>query len=123
MTEMEDLIQLFKTCQQAMIDQNTEQIEKILSHEMQLIHMTGYLQSKEEWLSDIANGQMRYYSAKNKAIQELSLNEHQAQLTTLDYVRASIWGSPAQTWPLKTQVSFEKINGQWLISKQVASTF
>lgn len=36
---------------------------------------------------------------------------------------ASVWGSDVATLPLQMKMEFTNNNGQWIISKQIASTY
>ena len=47
-----------------MIDRNLDGLRSILDKDFTLTHITGYVQSIKEWLSDIETEGMKYYSAK-----------------------------------------------------------
>jgi hypothetical protein len=48
----------------AMLDGRTDDLDRLLDDHYSLTHMTGYRQSKQEWLSAIDAGQMRYHAAE-----------------------------------------------------------
>lgn len=85
--------------------------------------MTGYVQPKLEWIDQIQNEEMKYYSSVEENIKDIQLDGDHASLVGQNQVKASIWGSGVSTWPLQIKMYFEKQNGRWLITKQVASTF
>lgn len=114
---------LFREINRAMVDQDIDTLEVLLAKEMSLIHMTGYVQPKAEWLADIASGQMSYFSSTHEKVEEVSIEGNCAKMTSYDLVEASIWGSARHTWRLKMEVHFEKKENDWKIVKQIASTY
>ncbi|MGT2756987.1 nuclear transport factor 2 family protein [Streptococcus ovuberis] len=113
----------FRQVNRAMVDQDIDTLEVLLDKEMSLIHMTGYVQPKAEWLADIASGQMSYFSSTHEKVENVKIEGNRAKMTSYDLVEASIWGSTRHTWRLKMDVHFEKKDGDWKIVKQIASTF
>lgn len=90
---------------------------------MSLTHMTGYVQPKLEWIDQIQNGQMKYFSSTEDNIKDIEISGNHASLIGQNQVKASIWGSGVNTWSLQMKMYFKKQNGAWLISKQEASTY
>jgi hypothetical protein len=108
---------------EAMVAGDAESLGRLLSEDFVLTHMTGYRQSRAEWLADVASGAMTYHS-----IQDVSLDiDHQgfpAQLTLSARTQtlATIWGSRGM-WPLQLATTFKPVHDQWLASATVASTW
>ncbi|WP_125568213.1 nuclear transport factor 2 family protein [Companilactobacillus insicii] len=123
MTDEEIIIELYRIENEAMVTKNITKLNEILAPSMELIHMTGYVQKKFEWIDQIQNEQMKYFSSKEENIKDIEVNGDSATLVGQNQVRASVWGSNVNTWPLQMKVYFVKQNGQWVISKQVASTY
>ncbi|MEY8463152.1 nuclear transport factor 2 family protein [Streptococcus merionis] len=92
------LKELFAQVNTAMVQKDTASLEAILTDDMTLTHMTGYVQPKVEWLEDIASEEMRYYSSTNEATYDIVIDGDRASLTSHDLVEASIWGSARNTW-------------------------
>jgi len=107
----------------AMVAGDAESLRRLLSEDFVLTHMTGYEQSRAEWLADVASGAMTYHS-----IQDVSLDvDHrgfpdQLTLTARTRTLATIWGSRG-TWPLQLEVTFMPVHEQWLATATVASTW
>ncbi len=104
-----------------MIDKNTLGMNKILDTHFTLTHITGYVQPKVEWLSEIESESMKYYSYKEvKTI--VKIEENKATFVGQNLLDARIWGS-RNTWRLQQTMYLEKRNEKWIILKSVATTF
>ncbi len=73
---------------QAMIDANVEEMETLLDDAATLTHMSGYVQSKAEWLDEVASGSMAYHSLKTVSEK---IEDGLYVVTTI--CDATIWGS------------------------------
>ncbi len=123
MTDKEAIIELYRQENQAMVDKDIVKLNDILAPSMQLRHMTGYLQPKLEWIDQIQNGQMKYFSSVEEHIKDVKIDGNSASLVGQNQVKASVWGSSVATWPLQMKMEFTKSNGRWLIANQIASTY
>ncbi|MGT2928752.1 nuclear transport factor 2 family protein [Streptococcus dentasini] len=122
-TDDEILKNLYRQINQAMMTKDIDTLEKLLKPDTLLIHMTSYHQPVSEWLDQIASGEMAYYSWQEDAIKEVTVGENSASLIGQSRVKARVWGIGPSIWRLQTKMYFEKVNGQWKITKQVASTY
>lgn len=123
MTDKEAIIELYRQENQAMVDKDIVKLNEILSPSMQLQHMTGYMQPKLEWIDQIQNGEMKYFSSIEENIKEIVIEGNSASLIGQNKVMASVWGSQVATWPLQMKMEFAKSNGKWIIANQIASTY
>lgn len=114
---------LYRQVNQAMVDKDTGKLEELLKPDTVLVHMTGYSQPVSEWLDQIESEEMKYYSWKEEAIKDIVIDGDKASLIGQSRVKARIWGAGPSTWPLKIHMFFEKVDGEWEIVKQVASTY
>ena len=106
---------------QLMIDRDTVELNKILDAHFTLTHITGYVQSKEEWFSEIVSERMKYYSYEEvKTFVEIHGNE--ATFIGQNVLDARIWGS-RNNWRLQQTMQLENRNGAWIILSSVATTF
>ena len=106
---------------QLMIDRNTAAIDNIVDSLFTLTHITGYVQSKNEWFSEIETERMKYYSCKEVKTY-IEINGDKATFIGQNMLDARIWGS-RNNWRLQQTMQLEKRNGQWIIMKSVATTF
>ncbi|SDP79583.1 protein of unknown function [Arthrobacter sp. ok909] len=97
------------------------ELDSILADEFTLTHMTGYVQSKAEWLDAIDTGQMQYHRMETM---EATINTEGTTpgLTARTLTDATIWGSRA-TWRLTLRSWFEPHEDEWVITRTVASTW
>ena len=119
----EQLKDMYRQVNQAMVDKDIQKLNKLLKPQTVLVHMTGYHQPVSEWLDQIESGEMFYDSWQEEAIKEVVIEGNQASLIGQSRVKARIWGGPPHTWPLQVEMQFEKVDGEWLIVKQVASRY
>ncbi|GEL11074.1 protein of unknown function [Flavobacterium glycines] len=106
---------------QLMIDKNTAAMNKILDANFTLTHITGYVQPKEEWFSEIESERMKYYSYKEVKI-TVKIDGDKAIFVGQNLLDARIWGT-RNNWRLQQTMQLEKRNGKWIILKSVATTF
>ncbi|MCL3858656.1 nuclear transport factor 2 family protein [Pediococcus pentosaceus] len=119
----EQIVQLYRAENEAMVKKDISRLDMILGDRMTLTHMTGYVQPKLEWIDQIQNEEMQYLESKEEAIKDIRVEENWGQLTGQNLITAKIWGGSKNVWPLQMKMYFEKNNGRWVISKQVASTY
>lgn len=122
-TEQEQLIEIYRRENQAMVSKDIATLDQILAPTMELVHMTGYIQPKLEWIDQIQNGEMQYYSSIEEQIKDIQIDGDRASLIGQNQVKASVLGGAVNTWPLQMKVEYAKDNGKWHIIRQVASTY
>ncbi len=123
MTDKEQIIELYRVENEAMVNKDITKLNEILVPSMKLTHMTGYVQKKLDWIDQIQNEQMKYFSSIEDNIKDIVIDGDSASLIGQNQVRASIWGGGINTWPLQMKMYFVKQNDQWFISDQIASTY
>ncbi len=114
---LETALQLTKL----MIAGNTLEMNKILDANFTLTHITGYVQSKEEWFLEIESERMKYYSY-SEVKTSVNIDGDKAVFMCQNLLNARIWGMQ-NNWRLQQIMNFEKRNGKWIILKSVATTF
>lgn len=122
MDDKQQIIRIYRQENQAMVEKDLPILKKILSDDMHLIHMTGYDQTKQEWLEQIESGQMRYFLSEEEAIKEIQIEGNHASFIGQNKVDARIYSS-RNTWNLEMKMIFEKKAGAWVIVRQEASMY
>lgn len=122
MDDKQQIIRIYRQENQAMVEKDLPILKKILSDDMHLIHMTGYDQTKQEWLEQIESEQMRYFLSEEEAIKEIQIEGNHASFIGQNKVDARIYGS-RNTWNLEMKMIFEKKAGDWVIVRQEASMY
>jgi hypothetical protein len=106
---------------EAMVAGDLAELDAILAEEFTLTHMTGYVQSKAEWLDAIETGEMQYH--RMETVEATTSTEGTVPaLTARTLTDATIWGSRA-TWRLTLRSWFEPRGDGWVIRRTVASTW
>ncbi|MDM8332389.1 nuclear transport factor 2 family protein [Limosilactobacillus pontis] len=123
MIDKEAIIELYRQENQAMVDKDIVKLNEILAPSMELRHMTGYQQPKLEWIDQIQNGEMKYFSSVEENIEDVKIDGNSASLVGQNKVKASVWGSGVATWSLQMKMEFTKNNGKWIIANQYASMY
>lgn len=123
MTDKEAIIELYRQENQAMVDKDIVKLNEILAPSMEVRHMTGYQQPKLEWIDQIQNGEMKYFSSVEENIEDVKIDGNSASLVGQNKVKASVWGSGVATWSLQMKMEFTKNNGKWIIANQYASMY
>jgi hypothetical protein len=115
------ILELSRQLTQLMIEKDTVGLNKILDPLFTLTHLTGYVQSKEDWFAEIESERMKYYSY-DEVKTSLKIAGNKATFVGQNLLDARIWGSRNQ-WRLQQTMNLEKRNGKWIILKSVATTF
>lgn len=115
------LEELHRALCEAMVYRDLAGLDAILADEFTLTHMTGYVQSRSEWLDAIESGEMRYHRMETVEA-AISTEGTAPALTARTLTDATIWGSRA-TWRLSLRSWFEPRGDDWVITRTVASTW
>lgn len=111
--DQEAIITRYEELQQALIDQNIPKLKQLLPDDYIAVHITGRRQTKEEWLKDIENGDMRYFHFTDLHY-SFSQEGNRVQLGICQRITANIYGSEG-TWSIPGTRLFEKRDGEWQI--------
>ena len=106
---------------EAMTSADTDVLSGLLAAGFTLTHMTGYRQSKAEWLEDLASGRMTYHCIRNVDV-TVDVGPGLATLTGRSRTHATIWGTEG-TWQLQLRVTYASTPTGWLAQRTVASTW
>jgi hypothetical protein len=106
---------------EAMVAGNLAKLDSILADGFTLRHMTGYVQSRSEWLEAIESGEMQYHGIETVEATP-GADATVPGLTARTLTDATIWGSRA-TWRLTLRSWFEPRGDGWVIKRTVASTW
>lgn len=106
---------------EAMVAGDADKLGAQLTEEFTLTHMTGYRQSKAEWLADVRSGAMTYHAIDDV---EVSVDVEGAVpiVTARTRTEATVWGGHG-VWPLELRIRLTGTGGTWLAADTVASTW
>lgn len=115
-------IELYRNYNRAMVSGNTEELREILSTKFTLTHMTGDIESLDEWLTQIEDGEMHYLNSKEESIEIISTVDNKITLVGRNTVMASLYNGPKINWKLNSVVSISKNDSNHLLINQVVVT-
>jgi hypothetical protein len=115
------LLDAYREMQRAMLAANTTRLDALLDRDYTLTHITGYRQSKQEWLEAIKSGEMRYHAAKEKSVR-VDVDGSGAVVVGRSVVDATIYGSRG-TWNLQVTTKYSRVDGKWIAKSTVATTW
>lgn len=110
-SDEEQIMALYERMQQAMVDKDVDTLREIMGADTTVRHITGRTQTMDEWLSDIENEEMKYYSIDITEPQ-ITVDGDNATMTCSNVIDARIYGSRG-TWTLSGGGEFEKADGEW----------
>ena len=108
------ILAVYERMQQAMVDKDTDTLREMMGADTTVRHITGRTQTMDEWLSDVENEEMKYYSIE-VTNPEIIIQGGTATLTCSNVIDARIYGSRG-TWTLSGGAAFEKIDGEWVMA-------
>jgi hypothetical protein len=120
-TNKSEVLDVIRQLTRMMIEKDTAAMNRILDAQFTLTHITGYMQPKDEWLSEIESDRMKYY-AYTEVYTSVEIKREKATFIGQNLLDARIWGT-RNIWRLKQTMQLEKRNGNWIILKSVATTF
>ena len=110
-----EVLERFKEFQQAMIDKDESALNNIMDESYTLTHMSGKIQTKQEYIIDIIGGVLNYYHSTIKE-PKIIVNDIYARLTADVELDAKVYGIKGR-WTLNTNITMKKINGKWYLSQ------
>jgi ketosteroid isomerase-like protein len=111
---------VYQRIDNAMINKDTETLEKILDDNYLLVHITGYHQPKQEWLEQIENEQMKYYKTMPQKT-SITIEGNSAILICDTKLDARIYGF-RNTWSMQMKMYFEKRGDNWYPLRTIATS-
>ena len=122
MEEKEQIRNAYKKMYDGMIAKDEAVLREVLDESFVLVHMTGMRQTKEAFIKAVQDGTLNYYSAVHENL-PVEVNCDTAVLTGQSYVAAAVFGGGRSNWHLQQKCSLKRVNGEWKITRSVASTY
>jgi len=111
-----EVLEKFKAFQQAMIDKDAEKLNELMDDDYTLTHMSGKVQTKQEYIDDIINGVLNYYHSTIIEPEINILDEKHARFDSDVELDAKVYGIKG-TWTLNTCIFLKRIDDGWIMSK------
>ena len=100
--DQKQYLNTFKKFIKGMIDKDASLLIESMSKDASLYHMTGYKETREEYIRDILNGTLNYYDYKI-----ISFNENEAVIKLL----AKVYGGSKSWWTLRMSTVYVNEEG------------
>ena len=111
--EQTTILDTYNRVQQAMIDKDIETLDELYLDGATFRHMSGKVQTKEEFFGEIADGTLNYYEYKIDNL-TVTINGETATLAADVTLDAKVYGSSG-SWTLPMNVKFRKIADKWYL--------
>ena len=122
MDDKEQIVNLYRQMYQAMIAKDIAALDTILADGSVLVHMTGTRQPKKQYLHEIENGTLNYYSVEDDEI-TITVDGMTDEMTGRSRVNAAVYGGGRHTWRLQMKSKLTKTDGRWQFVESKASTY
>lgn len=122
MEDKEIIKELYIRLCDASINKEIDTLNEILADNYVLVHMTGKRQSKKDYINSVINGELKYFESKHESI-EVQVEGNTAKVIGKTKTLASPFGISKSWWRLRQDITLEKQNNRWIITKSIASTY
>lgn len=105
------ILEVYQKINDAMVNKDTKTLDNIFDDAHIFVHMSGYHQSKNEWLKQIDNEEMRYFKTMPQKT-TITIDSKTAILICDTKIDAKIYGI-RNTWKMRVEMHFEKRGDNW----------
>ena len=84
--------------------------------------MTGVRMNRQEYIDAILDGTLNYYSTVHEHL-PVTIHGNTAELCSDSRTEAAVYGGGRHTWHLRLRCEFVRREGEWKMTKSVASTY
>ena len=113
--EQIEVLDIYIEICKAIVDENTEKLREMIPKKY-VSHIIGINHTKEQWLTDIANKEIKYYGIeilKNK----IEIKDTKATIKSSNKIRAKLYEFKG-SWVVDSYLTLEKENNKW-ITKEI----
>ncbi|PMX03103.1 hypothetical protein C1X59_05605 [Pseudomonas sp. FW215-R2] len=117
------ILQVLNAYHAAMVKARTADLDRLLEPDYSLVHITGYVQPKHEWLDLIWSGDFNYHQIdlEQDSI-EINIAGNKSTIKGRGVFSATINGINAP-WRLKFTLQFKKYDDSWVIANARYTSF
>ena len=110
-----EVLNSFRDHVDALIRKDKISIESFLAPSFQLIHMTGKISPRSEFIGEVMGGILNYFRARLVSPQ-IQIKNNYAFMTVDVEFDAMVYGAKGN-WTLHSKNTFQKVNNQWYFIK------
>lgn len=124
MSEEEQLARLYRDLCKFSIAKDAGGLRSLFAPEYRLVHMTGMVQSGEEYVAAVLDGTLNYYSAEHDSVEvRIAPDGGRAAIRGRSRTSAAVFGGGRHTWRLQQDLKAERRDGAWKLTESRASTY
>ncbi|UUU29806.1 nuclear transport factor 2 family protein [Streptomyces sp. CA-210063] len=120
-TAHDDVTTAFRAYLQAMLDGDTDTLDDLLADGCTLTHVTGYVQPKDEWLSQMRAGEFLYHRIQEKSL-TVEIEDSTAHVSGRFITDATVYGTRAN-WRLLMTMDYAREGDTWSVVRSAATTW
>lgn len=109
--DKEKIMAVYKLMGDAMVNKDIKTLDNLFNDDYTVVHMSGYEQSKQDFLKQIENEKMRYFESMPQKT-AITIDGDKAILISDTKINARIYGL-RNTWSLRMEMDFEKRGDNW----------
>lgn len=117
-----DLRDVHRAYLDAMREGDTQALDDLLGKDYTLTHMTGYVQPKAEWLTQMRQGRFVYHSITEQDTAWEIEGDGTVRLTVRTVTDATVYGTRGD-WRLLLSTDYARHDGVWVPQRTVATTW
>lgn len=118
-----EIIRVLRAYHTAMVDADTAGLDDLVDEEFALVHITGYVQPKDEWFGVLRSGEFDYHRIEvDENTVSVSLDGSAAEVRGRGIFNATINGM-RNPWRLQFTVRFARRGGTWIIAHARYTSF
>lgn len=110
--QLEVLSSYINICQ-AMVDKDAATLRKYMDPSTTMTHMGGKVQTLDEWIADIENGELNYFNVTLSNI-KIEITGDNAVPSSDSVLDAAVYGGSRNNWNMYPRMSFSLVNGTWI---------
>ena len=115
---------LYKKLCEYSIAKDARGLREVLADDYRLVHMTGMVQSKDDYIDAVLDGTLNYYAIDHESIDvSIDPSETEAHICGKSRVRAAVFGGGKRWWRLRQDVKAVNREGTWQLVESRASTY
>ena len=105
-----------------MVRKDASLLRDVLAEDMQLVHMTGHRQTREEFLGELLDGTLNYRSIRIVDA-PVSIDGDTAEGELRTETAAAVYGGGYHRWRLGLDIELRLTADGWKVTRSVASTY
>jgi hypothetical protein len=118
-----EIIRVLRAYHTAMVDADTAGLDDLLDEEFALVHITGYVQPKDEWFGVLRSGEFDYHRIEiDDNTVSVSIDGRTAEVRGRGIFNATINGM-RNPWRLQFTVRFARRGDTWIIAHARYTSF